>query len=209
MIIIAALAEALTIYAFVTMFLLSARSELRGRRRGAMHARGAGRTRSRMNLDRHPAGRHPDPGLPAPALGAAQVGLGSGARHARGAPAEDRRRVRRGRAREGRSDASSRPVRSGAARHRGARPRQRIQEAVAEGQRVAAEIRTQAQKEATHRLARAEDESMREREKAKELLKEQMITLSLRRGREDPAPEARRPGAAQARGRVHRRGRAR
>jgi len=57
--------------------------------------------------------------------------------------------------------------------------RAKLQEAVAEGQRVAVEIRAQAQKEAQDRLARAEDEMMREREKAKELLKEQVIGLSL------------------------------
>jgi F-type H+-transporting ATPase subunit b len=60
-----------------------------------------------------------------------------------------------------------------------AQARVKIQEAVAEGQKVAAEMRTQAQKEAQDRLARAEDEVMREREKAKELLKEQVISLSL------------------------------
>ena len=57
--------------------------------------------------------------------------------------------------------------------------RARLMEAVAEGQKVAGEIRTQAQKEAQDRLARAGDEIMREREKAKELLKEQVIALSL------------------------------
>jgi len=60
-----------------------------------------------------------------------------------------------------------------------AQARARLQESVAEGQQVAAEIRAQAQKEAQDRLARAEDEMMREREKAKELLKEQVIRLSL------------------------------
>jgi F-type H+-transporting ATPase subunit b len=57
--------------------------------------------------------------------------------------------------------------------------RSRIQSAVEEGQRVAAEIKTQAQAEATQRLARAEDEVAREREKAKEQLKQQIIKLSL------------------------------
>jgi F-type H+-transporting ATPase subunit b len=57
--------------------------------------------------------------------------------------------------------------------------RARLQEAVGEGQKVAGEIRAQAQKEAQDRLARAEDEMMREREKAKEILKEQVIQLSL------------------------------
>ncbi|MGH7741651.1 MAG: F0F1 ATP synthase subunit B [Candidatus Eiseniibacteriota bacterium] len=60
-----------------------------------------------------------------------------------------------------------------------AEARTRIQDAVAEGQRVAAEIKVQAQAEATQRLARADDEMMREREKAKEQLKEQIIKLSL------------------------------
>jgi len=60
-----------------------------------------------------------------------------------------------------------------------AEARTRIQSAVEEGQRVAAEIKAQAQSEATQRLARAEDEMMREREKAKEQLKEQIIKLSL------------------------------
>jgi F-type H+-transporting ATPase subunit b len=57
--------------------------------------------------------------------------------------------------------------------------RAKLQEAVAEGQKVAGEIRAQAQKEAQDRMARAEDEMMREREKAKELLKEQVIGLSI------------------------------
>jgi len=61
-----------------------------------------------------------------------------------------------------------------------AHARQRLAEAVAEGQKVAGEIRAQAQKEAQDRLARAEDEMMREREKSKELLKEQVIGLSLK-----------------------------
>ena len=61
-----------------------------------------------------------------------------------------------------------------------AQARARLQEAVAEGQKVAAEIRAQAQQDAQARLSRAEDEVTREREKAKELLKEQVINLSLR-----------------------------
>src|SRR6185503_15230443 len=61
-----------------------------------------------------------------------------------------------------------------------AKARQRLQEAVAEGQKVAGEIRTQAQTEAVARLARAEDDIAREREKAKELLKEQVVSLSMR-----------------------------
>jgi F-type H+-transporting ATPase subunit b len=61
-----------------------------------------------------------------------------------------------------------------------AQARQKLTEAVSEGQRVAAEIRTQAQKDAQIRLERASDEIAREREKAKEILKEQVIGLSLR-----------------------------
>jgi F-type H+-transporting ATPase subunit b len=60
-----------------------------------------------------------------------------------------------------------------------AQGRARLQEAIVEGQKVAAEIRAQAQKEAQDRLARAEDEVTREQEKAKELLKEKVIDLSL------------------------------
>ena len=55
-----------------------------------------------------------------------------------------------------------------------------IQEGIAEGQRVAAEIRSHANEEAQARLHRAEDEMAREREKAKELLKEQVVSLSIR-----------------------------
>jgi F-type H+-transporting ATPase subunit b len=61
-----------------------------------------------------------------------------------------------------------------------AEARTRIQDAVAEGQRVAAEIKTQAQAEAARRLERALDEVAREREKAKEQLKQQVVQLSLR-----------------------------
>ena len=61
-----------------------------------------------------------------------------------------------------------------------AQARQRMQEAVAEGQKVAAEIKTQAQKDAAVRLERAADEISREQEKAKELLKRQVIGLSIR-----------------------------
>jgi len=57
--------------------------------------------------------------------------------------------------------------------------REKLQEAVSEGQKVAGEIRAQAQQEAQARMARAEEEMMREREKAKELLKEQVISLSI------------------------------
>jgi F-type H+-transporting ATPase subunit b len=61
-----------------------------------------------------------------------------------------------------------------------AQARQRIQQAVAEGQQVAAEIKAQAHAEAQQRVARAEDEIGHEREKAKELLKEQIISLAVR-----------------------------
>ena len=61
-----------------------------------------------------------------------------------------------------------------------AQARVKIQEAVAEGQRVASEIKAQAQREATLRIERADEEIVREREKAKELVKEQVIRLSMR-----------------------------
>src|SRR5262245_44358921 len=61
-----------------------------------------------------------------------------------------------------------------------AQARTRIQEAVAEGQRVAGEIKTQAQKDAVDRVARADAEIAREREKAKEMLKEHVIGLAMR-----------------------------
>jgi len=61
-----------------------------------------------------------------------------------------------------------------------AHARQKLNEAVTEGQKVAAEIKSQAQQEAQARLQRAEDEIDREREKAKETLKEQVIHLSMR-----------------------------
>jgi F-type H+-transporting ATPase subunit b len=61
-----------------------------------------------------------------------------------------------------------------------ARSRQRLQEAIAEGQVLAGEIRQQAQNDASARLARAQDDIARERESAKELLKEQVVHLSMR-----------------------------
>jgi F-type H+-transporting ATPase subunit b len=61
-----------------------------------------------------------------------------------------------------------------------AKARQRLLEAVAEGQKVAGEIHAQAQTEAASRLARAQDDIAREREKAKEMLKEQVVSLSMR-----------------------------
>jgi F-type H+-transporting ATPase subunit b len=61
-----------------------------------------------------------------------------------------------------------------------AQARQKLNDALSEGQKVAGEIRQQAQKDAQSRLQRAEEEIQREREKAKELLKEQVVSLSLR-----------------------------
>jgi F-type H+-transporting ATPase subunit b len=61
-----------------------------------------------------------------------------------------------------------------------AKARERLQEVVAEGQRVASEMKHQAQADATARIERADDEIEREREKAKELLKEQVAHLSIR-----------------------------
>lgn len=61
-----------------------------------------------------------------------------------------------------------------------AQARQKIQDGIAEGQKVAAEIKAQAQREAQERGVRSQDEIARELEKAKELLKEQMIHLSMR-----------------------------
>ena len=60
-----------------------------------------------------------------------------------------------------------------------ARARQRLTEAVAEGQKVAGEIRQQAQAEATRRIERAQDDIARENEKAKERIKQQIIHLAL------------------------------
>jgi F-type H+-transporting ATPase subunit b len=61
-----------------------------------------------------------------------------------------------------------------------AHARQKLNEAVTEGQKVAAEIKAQAQRDAQMRLDRAEDEIEREREKAKETLKDQVIHMSMR-----------------------------
>src|SRR5438132_8080374 len=60
-----------------------------------------------------------------------------------------------------------------------AKARQRLTEAVAEGQKVGAEIRQQAQAEAVRRLERAQDDIARESEKAKERIKQQVIDLAL------------------------------
>jgi len=61
-----------------------------------------------------------------------------------------------------------------------AQARQKIQEAVAEGQKVAGQIHDEAHQKAALHLAHAQDEIAREREKAKELLKEHVIQLSMR-----------------------------
>ena len=60
-----------------------------------------------------------------------------------------------------------------------AQARQKLMEAVAEGQKVAGEIKTHAQEDAQRRLERANDEIARENEKAKEILKQRIIALSL------------------------------
>ena len=60
-----------------------------------------------------------------------------------------------------------------------ARARQRLTEAVAEGQKVGAEIRQQANAEAARRLERAQDDIARENENSKERIKERMIDLAL------------------------------
>lgn len=61
-----------------------------------------------------------------------------------------------------------------------AQARVRMQEAIAEGQKVAEEIKSQAHADAQARLQRAEEEVAREREKAKEQVKQQVISLSIR-----------------------------
>jgi F-type H+-transporting ATPase subunit b len=61
-----------------------------------------------------------------------------------------------------------------------AQARQRLLEAVAEGQRVATEIRNEANARAVARMARAEEELVREQGKARQLLKRQVAALSVR-----------------------------
>ncbi len=61
-----------------------------------------------------------------------------------------------------------------------AQARQRIQEAIAEGQKVAEEIKAQAHADAQARMQRAEEEVLRQREKEKELVKEKIVDLSIR-----------------------------
>jgi len=61
-----------------------------------------------------------------------------------------------------------------------AQARQKLQEAVAEAQRVASELQVQAQADAQARLERNREEIEREREQARDLLKEQTIVLAIR-----------------------------
>jgi F-type H+-transporting ATPase subunit b len=61
-----------------------------------------------------------------------------------------------------------------------AQARQRLLEAVAEGQRVAAEIKTQAHTDAAARLARADEEIVHDQQQAREVLKQQVAALSIR-----------------------------
>ncbi len=60
-----------------------------------------------------------------------------------------------------------------------AQARQRLQEAVAEGQKVAGEIKAQAHADAQARMQRAEEEILRQREKEKELVKDKIVDLSI------------------------------
>ncbi|HET9251398.1 MAG TPA: F0F1 ATP synthase subunit B [Candidatus Eisenbacteria bacterium] len=60
-----------------------------------------------------------------------------------------------------------------------AESRERIQNAVTEGQRVAAEIREIARKEAQDLMKRATDEIARERDKAQVALRDEVVTLAM------------------------------
>jgi F-type H+-transporting ATPase subunit b len=60
-----------------------------------------------------------------------------------------------------------------------AESRERIQNAVADGQRVAAEIREIARKEAQDLMKRATDEIARERDKAQVALRDEVVTLAM------------------------------
>jgi F-type H+-transporting ATPase subunit b len=60
-----------------------------------------------------------------------------------------------------------------------AESRERIQNAVTEGQRVAAEIRDIARKEAQDLMKRATDEISRERDKAQVALRDEVVTLAM------------------------------
>ena len=57
--------------------------------------------------------------------------------------------------------------------------RERIQQAVAEGQRVAAEIRDIARREAQETIVRAREEIAIERDKAREVLRSEVVTLAM------------------------------
>jgi F-type H+-transporting ATPase subunit b len=61
-----------------------------------------------------------------------------------------------------------------------AQARQRLLEAVTEGQRVAAEIKTQAHADAAARLERADEEIVHDQQRAREVLKQQVAALSIR-----------------------------
>jgi F-type H+-transporting ATPase subunit b len=61
-----------------------------------------------------------------------------------------------------------------------AKARVRLQEAVVEGQKVAAEIKQQAHADANARLVRANDEIAREHDRAKAALRQQVARLSIR-----------------------------
>jgi F-type H+-transporting ATPase subunit b len=61
-----------------------------------------------------------------------------------------------------------------------AQARQRILEAVTEGQKVAAEIKAQAHAAAAARMARADEEIVHDQEHAREVLKQQVAALSIR-----------------------------
>ncbi len=61
-----------------------------------------------------------------------------------------------------------------------AQARQRILEAVAEGQRLAAQIRAEANAKALAHMERAREEAVREQERARELLKQRLADLSVR-----------------------------
>jgi F-type H+-transporting ATPase subunit b len=60
-----------------------------------------------------------------------------------------------------------------------AQSRQRIQEAVAEGQRVAAEIREGSRREAQEMIVRAREEIVREHDKAQVSLRNEVVTLAM------------------------------
>ena len=121
--------------------------------------------------------------------------------------AEDRGRVRaRPSARKAEADELKAAVRAGAARHRGPGAPAASRRRSPRASRWRPRSRPQAQAEARARLERAEDEIAREREKAKEMLKEQMIRLSMRSAEKILRQKLDDAVAAQAGRRVHRRG---